>query len=73
MLHTLEMDTVTVRTEEEATELTCIMKSWSRMKRLKETAQQVKEICFDYVLLVVGTYGNANKITCQCGVCVTFN
>jgi D-arabinose 1-dehydrogenase-like Zn-dependent alcohol dehydrogenase len=31
-----------------------------------ETAQQVKEIGFDYVLLVMGTYVNANKITCVC-------
>jgi hypothetical protein len=38
----------------------------------KETAQQVsEEIGFDYVLLVMGTYGNANKITFWC-VCVTF-
>jgi hypothetical protein len=34
------------------------------MKQLNnETAQQVKEIGFDDVLLVMGTYVNANKIT----------
>ena len=45
------------------------------MKQLNnETAQQVKEKCFEDVLLVIGTYGNANKINFHsvfC-VCVTF-
>ena len=82
MLHTqldqMEPDSVTVHTKEGhgQTELklhclTCMMKSWLRMKRLNNSQQQqqqqhsryVDEIGFDYVLLVMGTYVNANIIT----------
>ena len=53
--------------------LTCMMKSWLRMKQMNnETAQQVKEIGFDYVLLVMGSYVNANNflISLSLSLCV---
>ena len=74
-LDKMETDSVTVHTEEERPQTDraetslvdmcdeILFENETTEQMNNETAQQVKEIGFDYVLLAMRTYINANKIT----------